>query len=42
MYGPVVAGVYVIANDLIEMSISFTLSGVQDGLLMFASRHVDH
>ncbi len=42
LYGPVVAGVYVIANDLIEMSISFTLSGVQDGVLMFASRHVDH
>ncbi len=39
LFGTEVFGVFLLANSLIELSISFTLSGVQDGVLLFASRH---
>ena len=38
-YGPEVFGVYLLAHTMIELLIGFTLSGVQDGVLLFASRH---
>ncbi len=40
VYGPEIFGVYLLANTLIEMTISLSFSGVQDGMLLFASRHV--
>ena len=40
VYGPSVMGVYLLANTVVELSISFTFSGFQVGVLMFSSRHV--
>ena len=40
VYGPSIMGVYLVANTVVELSISFTFSGFQAGVLMFASRHV--
>ncbi len=40
VYGPGVMGVYLLANTFVELSISFTFSGFQVGVLMFSSRHI--
>ncbi len=40
VYGPGIMGVYLLANSIVELSISFTFSGFQVGVLMFSSRHV--
>lgn len=40
LYGPTVFGVYILAYTLMEMAVSLLISGFQDGVLLFASRHV--
>jgi len=39
LYGPAVFGVYLLANTVIELAISFTFSGFQNGVILFTARH---
>lgn len=42
LYGPAIMGLFYLATRIIESAFNLTVSGFNDGVLMYASRYVDH